>query len=390
MKNIFKINIVIVFLAMILPACKQRYEPTVKPGNLNLLVVEGFLNSGQGSTNIRLSRTVKLEDSAIIKPEQGAAVSVEGENGSNFMLFENAAGEYSTPQLAFENNVKYRLHIVTASGKEYVSDYSPVKYTPPIDSITWQSENDGLRLYANAHDDQNKSKYFEWNYEETWEYHATFYSSLIYTRDNATGIINGIAYRFPDHSVDTTIFKCWKTLNSTSIILGSSEKLTNDRIYLPVQFIEPQSQKLSVLYSINLRQHALSHDAYLFFEKMKRNTEQLGSLFDPQPSEISGNIHCVTDPTELVVGYVEITEEQVKRIFISNSQVPGWGYKRDCFQREVVNHIDSILRYGNGATPTMPAQLVSPGVIKTFYVADNDLCVDCTLEGSNQKPFFWP
>ena len=266
--------------------CKQEYNPQIGAQSTGFLVVEGFLNSGQGPTAIRLSRSSDLEDTRL-KPEPGAQLSVEGEDGSNLPLFSNGNdGEYSVAQLTLNNGVKYRLDIRTTDGKEYVSDYTSVKYTPPIDSITWQRENDGLRLYANANDPQNNTKYYQWEYEETWEFHSAYHNELKYIIDPVTTNPVSVAYKYPDQHADTTIYKCWNTLASSTIILGSTEKLTSDVVFLPVQYIEPHSEKLSVLYSINLRQHAIIHDEYLFFQKMKKNTEQLGTIFDPQPSNI--------------------------------------------------------------------------------------------------------
>ena len=138
--------------------CKQEYVPTIEGKSTGFLVVEGFLNSGQGPTTIRLSRSSDLNDTAL-KPEVSAQLNVQGEDGSSFPLFGNGNGEYSIAQLTLDNNVKYRLQIKTFDGKEYVSDYTAVKYTPPIDSITWQIEDDGLRLYVNANDPQNNTKY---------------------------------------------------------------------------------------------------------------------------------------------------------------------------------------------------------------------------------------
>jgi hypothetical protein len=88
------------------------------------------------------------------------------------------------------------LRIKTTNGKEYASDFTSVKYTPSIDSITWQREDGGLRLYANAHDPQNATKYYQWKYEETWEFHSAFFSSLKYLRDNSGKVIN-LAYKYP-------------------------------------------------------------------------------------------------------------------------------------------------------------------------------------------------
>jgi len=387
MKNYFQL-VTAAILMLLFAKCKQEYNPEIEAKSTGFLVVEGFLNSGQGPTTIRLSRSSDLEDTAL-KPEAGAQLNVEGEDGSNFLLFSTANGEYSVAQLTLNNGVKYRLHIRTTDGKEYVSDYTPVKYTPPIDSITWLREDGGLRLYANANDPQNNTKYYQWKYEETWEIHSAFYNNLQYIIDPVTNSPTAVAYKYPDQHNDTTIYKCWNTLNSATIILGSTEKLTSDIVYLPVHYIEPYSEKLSVLYSINLRQYAISHDEYLFLQKMKKNTEQLGTIFDPQPSEISGNIHCLTDSNETVIGHVEVSQEQVKRIFISNSQVPGWNYDQSCPFIEIDNNPDSIKQYGIALMPAVPAKTSPFGAIISFY-ASTPQCIDCTLRGVHQKPDFWP
>ena len=388
MKHYCKIPIVLIALALFVVGCKEVYDPQIQASNTKLLVVEGFMNSGQGPTTIRLSRTTDVNDT-ILKPENGAKLTVEGDDGSNFLMLANGNGEYSIQQLSLNNNAKYRLHIKTANGKEYASDYSPVRNTPPIDSITWQRENEGVRIYANAHDPQNATKYYQWKFEETWEFHSAFFNSLAYIRDNSTGKVVGLKWKDPYHNIDTTVYQCWKTLNSSSILLGTTENLTADVVYLPVQFIEPHSEKLSVLYSINLRQYAISQDNYLFLQKMKKNTEQLGTIFDPQPSEISGNIHCLTNPDEKVIGYVEVSQEQVARIFISNSQLPDWNYDPGCVQIEIDNNVDSIAKHGSDLMPTLPAKLSSMGTIISFY-ASTPPCVDCTLRGVHQKPAFWP
>ena len=371
-------------------SCKDIYQPHIEAKTTGLLVVEGFINTGQGPTSIRLSRSSDLQTTSF-NPEFSAQVSVEGEDGSNFILDAAGNGVYSNAQLVLNSGTKYHLHIRTADGKEYASDYSPVKNTPPIDSITWQRENDGVRIYANARDPQDSTKYYQWKYEETWEIHSAFYTSIKYIRDTIrTNAVIDLVYRRPDLNPDTTLYRCWSTSNSSSIILGSTEKLTSDVVYLPVQYIEPHSEKLSVLYSINLRQYAISHDNYLFLQKMKKNTEQLGTIFDPQPSEISGNIHCLTDPTETVIGFIEATQEQVRRVFISNSQFPDWGYNPGCVAVIRDNNLDSIKKYASDLYPTIPESLDPFGGIVKFFATNDENCMDCTLRGVSQKPSFWP
>jgi hypothetical protein len=386
MRRIFYF-VVFVFTA---GGCKESYEPSITSAGSGYLVVEGFINSGHGPTTIRLTRTTQLQI-ASAKAEVGAQVKVEGDDGNTFILIDSLNGTYGRPQLSLKSNIKYRLHIKTADAREYASDYSQVRHTPPIDSITWQMENDGVRIYANTHDPQNLTKYYQWKYEETWEIHSAYYSSLIYRRD-ASNRITALLWRDTDfHKVDTTIYKCWNSLASTSIILGSSEKLSSDVIYLPVQFIEPGSEKLSVLYSMNLKQYAMTQDAYLFMEKMKKNTEQVGTLFDAQPSQITGNIKCLSNQDEPVIGFVEVTDEQTKRIFIYRSQVSGWNYGTACQQYLINNTVDDMNKYGGDLYPTVANTIdLLTGNPIDFFAANMESCMDCTTRGVNRKPTFWP
>ena len=104
---------------------------------------------------------------------------------------------------------------------------------------------------------------------------------------------------------------------------------------------------------------------------------------------ILGRKFTLTDPNEIVIGYVEITQEQVKRIFIDNSQVADWNYDPGCFAIEIDNSPDSIAKYGYNLVPTIPGNVSPLGGIISFY-ASTPRCVDCTLRGVHQKPYFWP
>jgi len=380
-KNYFRQTIGLL-LILLLVQCKQEYIPQIKESDTKLLVVEGYINSGQGPTTIYLSRVADLTDTALI-PELSAQVNVENDNGGIFTLTDNGNGEYTIPQLILDNNAKYRLSIRTINGKEYVSDYSPVNHTPVIDSITWQKENEGVQIYVNTHGNQNDTSYFRWTYSETWEFHSAYVSNLDYIRDPVTNDPVGLMNRVNPEA----IYTCWRTQRSTNIILGSSEKLTANRIFLPIRFIEPLGEELSVRYYIEMSQYALSHDAYRFFQRLKRNTEQIGTLFDPQPSQLSTNIHCLSDSLEEVVGFVEITDQQQAHIFITNDDVKPWTPPVACSKAVFRNNDTTLRAIGSAYLPVAALTFRGPS-IETFEASPNE-CVDCTLRGTNIKPAFW-
>jgi hypothetical protein len=123
---------------------------------------------------------------------------------------------------------------------------------------------------------------------------------------------------------------------------------------------------------------------------MKSNTEKVGSIFDPQPNQTPGNIHCTTDSSETVVGYIGAGNTIEKRVFINNNLMPaGWNILPFCPVQIIPDNSDSLTYYfgGGGLTPIANAVTVSGGL---GFSASSALCVDCTLGGTNIKPAFWP
>ncbi len=389
MKSIFYILIILIITG----GCKERYTPPVGSPPTGYLVVEGFINNGLEPTVITLSRTTTLYDSINTNTqvfEYGAQVTIEGNGNESYPLSETGGGTYTSQPLLLNSNEQYRLHIFTSDGKEYLSDFTPVKNTPPIDSLNWTRDGEGVHIFANTHDDLNNTKYYQWQYDETWEIHSAYQTNLHYVITLVGNDYEYAAgYRFPSQAYDTMIYKCWRAQSSSSILLGSTDKLSSDKIFLPLLTIPSGSEQLSVLYSLNLKQHAISKANYEFLQKMKKNTEQLGSIFDAQPSELKGNIHCVNGPDEIVIGYMEVSQIQTLRKFISRSEVPDWGYQQGCKEIEIDNLSDSIKRYGLGAIPTNVVKYDPLGGIVRFSASDPK-CVDCTLRGTNQRPPFWP
>jgi hypothetical protein len=52
----------------------------------------------------------------------------------------------------------------------------------------------------------------------------------------------------------------------------------------------------------------------------------LGTIFDAQPTEITGNIRSLSDPAEKVIGFINAAPVQEARIFISKEEVPALGF----------------------------------------------------------------
>ena len=361
-------------------SCRKPYNPEVTTVNSNVLVVEGMINVGTDSTILKLSRTQPIGDKIKNKPEVGAIVTVESDANEKFILSEKTQGRYVSPGLNLPKTKKYRLSIKTARGVTYLSDFVEVKVTLPIDSINFEAKPDGVQIYVNTHDNSNNSRYYKWDYVETWEFYSAFYSNLIWQ--------NG-AVRQRD-MINNNISKCWLSNSNQPITIASSAKLEKDVIYnSPLTFIKSDSEKIGNKYSILVKQYALTKEAYEFWENLKKNTESLGSVFDPQPSQISGNIRNVANPGEPVIGYISAGTYAEKRIFITKSQLPPWRvpYPPYCTSPDTIRPSQYKAKFEFGDNiPLEEREIEGWGLV---ILSSVPACVDCTLRGSNKQPVFW-
>lgn len=148
------------------------------------------------------------------------------------------------------------------------------------------------------------------------------------------------------------------------------------------------SEKIEVRYSILVKQYALTREAYQYWEVMKKNTEQVGTLFDPQPSQLPSNITCVTRPEELVIGFVSAGSYAEKRLFINRAEVQPWRYFRLCDQ--IIVPIDSLRHFFSRNNYIPINEYISPlsGRVAGYNSA-TQVCMDCTIRGTPVKPSFW-
>lgn len=378
--KLFKIPIVLVFICL-LAGCKEEYYPNINATEQSVLVVEGMLNA-QGPTNVQLTRTYRLDGLPQLRPEANAQVTVEGTSGVVFPLHDlSGDGNYSSNGLQLDAAAQYKLHIRTVDGKEYESEPISLLKNPPVDSISWQLSDEGVRIYVSTHNPENNTRYYRWNYDETWEIESAYYAGY--------KVVNGVVL---PRDASESVYTCWKYAFSSSIQLASSAKLQSDVIHRhPLLLVPRGAEKMAVRYSILVRQYALDKKGYEFYQLMKKNTESLGSIFDAQPSEITGNIRSTTDPAARVIGYITAGAIQEKRVFIDDLEIRrNWGYRLACNSRQMPNNPDSIRIYFPDQLLPYEAIRRGPGPGITAYNVSEPPCVDCTLRGgSTDRPSYW-
>ena len=372
-----------ILLSFLIGSCVDPYHPPAVTAPNTYLVVDGFLN-GAGASTIRLSRTQNLSE--IKKPplETRASVRVESERGESYGFVDQGDGAYTLVDGGLQFNQAYRLRIKTANGREYLSDYVTIKQTPKIDSLSWRPQDQGVQFYVTTHDVDNKTRYYRWEYEETWEYFSAFYSQFEYVNKSFVP-----RYENVNH--------CWRSEKSTGIFIGSSVQLTQDVINkAPLLFVSAlNSNRLRFRYSLLVKQYAQTAESFEYWQNLKKNTESLGSLFDPQPFQVIGNIHGVTDPEEPVVGYLSGHSVEEKRIFVTSPELPPWRIPSmyEACLPDTAPLVRTPMKASaadmaeSGAIPI--DEIRSPFGTIIAYRMSAPFCVDCRTVGTNIRPGFW-
>ena len=374
-------------------SCVKPFSPAVTTVNQNILVVEGFIDTGGDTTKIKLSHTVTIGNKISSVIESGATVTVENATGTSYPVPETKVkGSYaSAGALAITSGKQYRIRIKTSGSKTYASDLVDAKATPPIDSIGHTYTSDGIQFYVNAHDATNNTRYYKYAFSEAWEFHAKYGSGWI------SNGVNGATPR----TTAQDIFFCYNTDSSTFVTLNSTAALASDVVsQFPINSISQTSEKLEIRYTILISQQALTKDGYNFWHNIKTNTEQLGSIFDAQPSAISGNIHNVNVASEPVIGFISAGSIQKKRIYINKTDLPASFLAQYPYLCDV---IDGAVFPTEGGSPPAPIPWAwavvirqpspnritdadGPGGPYSFTTAE---CADCTIRGTHNPPSFW-
>ncbi len=381
MKTVPSIAFRFVLLMLVWWGCKEPYEPEISSFDHSILVVEGHIEVGGGETVVTLGRTRPVYDSASRAPIYWAIVSLETENGSSWPLYHQEDGRYLLGDSLPEQQ-NYRLRILT-DGQVYLSDWLTPIITPEISEISFEKKEGDVSLYVSTHGN-DRAKYFMWEYEETWIYQSPYRSSYKYDREKRDVV---------PRSMEELTFRCWNTDRSRQINISSSERYQNNHIYQKELLrIDSLSEKLGERYSILVTQRAIDEEAFIFWEAIRKNSNDIGGIFSPLPSIISGNVHNIDDPDEPVIGYISAGKSAQKREYISRRDVDPW---RIVIEDYYNCAIDTVTPRDYNAffvqsvyVPLSPYCVDGGGCIG--YLATTENCADCSMRGGVlDKPEFW-
>lgn len=379
--------------AVILAAagCIYPFDPVVE-GTDGRLVVEGDIHVGSVS-DFSFSRVYPIGDEEITLSAPVVRGYIEGEDGTRVdsapkpVDGSGIGQEYGSYSLRFDttdltSGQKYRLHFEEqSSGAVYESDWIEVCPAPVIDDLSYildegrEEMNVALSMHCNGR------SHFRWHYDEEWEYHARDWARHYFDP------VSGTVKEYPDGE---NTYYCWSSFKSPQIKIFSTADQVDDR-FVDLEFhrIHRSEQRIQVLYHITVYLEALDEEAYKYWNNIQVNSQNQGTIFSPTPSQMQGNIRCLSDPAVQVIGYISAAEQAVADMYYDNLVEK---FYRDPYTspiiKEEVEPFNFYEYYRRGyALYYIVEDIGSP----TVYVWTLDSCVDCRKSGGTKtKPSHWP
>lgn len=390
----------IVLYLLIVSSITSCTEPFQMQTNTfeDAIVIEATITNELKKQQIKISRTYQFEDDGPVF-ETGANVYIEDEAGNQYRFAEQNGVYESIDEFQAIPGKEYQLFVTTADDRQYTSKREVLTTVNTIESVNTTVKINangqrGVQIIANSYDPTNTSKYYRYEYEETYKVIAPYWSNynaiIVYdtlTHDLGVDII--------PRQGETRI--CFSTQKNNDILLTNTSELSEDRVIdFPVRFINDNDFIITNRYSILVKQYVQNLEAHLFYKKLRELSESGNILSPNQPGFFSGNIKSLSNPKEKVIGFFDVSSVSSKRIFFNYNDIfpgePQPPYFTECNIRNF-NSRDNNPIANDGLLALLTCIRNNTFIFYSrsgrMYQMVTPQCGDCTTFSSNVIPPFW-
>ena len=371
-------------------SCVYPFDPEVEEAD-SILVIEGDILVGEECT-FSVSYTVPLhkEDKNVVSfgysNSVDASIWVEDSEGGKYY----AGSQSRTIDLTdADPSLQYRLNVSdNTTGRNYRSEFKPVIKAAEIDGLSYILDKDKDKFNVGLSMHTAGSHYFKWSYVETWEYTAHYYSQYKYIVDNR---YNRQGHIEP-YEDGENVYYCWNSRPSSEVMIFTTKDQTEDRfVDLEFHTMPRSDQRILYMYHINVQLEPLDEEGYRFWNNLQQISDNQGGFFSPVPSQMSGNISCVEDPDEFVIGYINVAQRSSSQLYYYNSDEHFYESERITWpEPEEVAPDEWYDKYISGYVPVYAVYDEMSFEISGYTWVEEE-CADCRrLGGSKIKPSWWP
>lgn len=315
----------LIYILLLLPmACIDPFKVEVPEGQ-QLVTIEGIIHNGPGPHAISISRSATYGSvfEGLIRPVTGATVVIRDNEGRITFLeeTENSRGNYFTPAgFRAEIGKSYTLQIQTVEGKVYSSLPERVLSSPAIENVSLKTvtipvegeiiPRSGVQLISEINDPADQKNFYFWRL-----------SPVVHVLEARPDLFVNRETRTP--APKACCYTCFRTeaTGNQSLFIAQDDNFNGLTTRIPAGFIEDNGLRFVSKLRVDLKQYSISQEAFRFLRLVKQQAEISGSIFDPPPATIRGNMISLDNPDEVVLGYFMAAGESSKRIYIDKSDL---------------------------------------------------------------------
>ena len=155
-------------------------------------------------------------------------------------------------------------------------------------------------------------------------------------------------------------------------------------------------RRISGTLRIRVKARQISRESYLYWQNLEKTSSMSGDLFTPTPSSMRGNVSNIADKDEMVLGYIGISKESCRDLYIKNSAHMFYRQSKQ-FDEEFARTLSDgtvpeskwYETYQQGYMPYRDIYAEGTGFFLGYTWIDRR-CLDCTFAGgSPEKPEDW-
>ena len=291
-----------------LSSCQKPYYPENLDSGEKIPVIQGFINNGPGPYEVTLSWASPFE-SEQIEPIEDATVFIYDDLGNEEQLTMSTPGHYFTSNDEFVGipDRIYFLHFELSNGDTYESTPTKLEIVPMTYSLYEQAgTQEGYEV--SSYDGEMLIKTYDGLYYyvdmtlNTTQQHYFYYSTKSFRQTyryigKVTERCWNIEYLDEVPNIKATIEK-----NNKQIIKG--HKLGFIRYYNQDPLTTEPSDAMGWILMTTF--YSVSNEVFNYYQSVAKQLKSNNQIFDPVPSQIKGNIKCLTDTTKTVLGVFEV------------------------------------------------------------------------------------
>lgn len=172
--------ILLLLLSLLISSCTETYNLQTNTYE-EAIVIEATITNELKKQEIKITKTARFEDEGITTVS-GATVIVKDNLNNQYNFVEQSDRYVSETEFQALAGRQYHLEVKTKDGKVYESSNQTLTTVSQITEIvptavTKDKEGLGVQINVNSYDPTRTSKYYRYEYEETYKIVAPKWSS---------------------------------------------------------------------------------------------------------------------------------------------------------------------------------------------------------------------